>query len=130
MRTRSRLLLWAPVVLLLAFEYWLSDRPPSSFPRLLSFAGGDKVVHAAYFFLTGILAVRAARFGEGWGLAKTAVFLLLGAALWGSSDEIHQSSTPGRSVEIGDVVADVAGVGLAVVAGGWILRPSRLEREA
>lgn len=130
MRTRSRVLLWAPVVLLLAFEYWLSDRPPSAFPRLLSFAGGDKIVHAAYFFLTGLLALRAARFGEGWGLAKTAVFLLLGAALWGCSDEIHQSFVAGRSVEIGDVLADVAGVGLAVAAGEWILRTSGLERTA
>lgn len=128
MRTRRRVLLWAPVVLLLAFEYWLSDRPPSAFPPLLSFSGGDKIVHAAYFFLTGILAVRAARFGEVWGFAKTAVFLVLAAALWGCSDEIHQSTTPGRSVEIGDVAADVAGVVVAVGAGEKLLRSTGLHR--
>ena len=131
MRTRSRLLLWAPVALLLAYEFFLSSQPPSGLPPLGPwFAGKDKLEHAAYFFLTGILAVRAARFGEGWGRAKTAVFLLLGAVLWGCSDEIHQSFTPGRSVEIGDVLADVAGVGLAAAAGEWILRTSGLERKA
>jgi VanZ family protein len=131
MRTRSRLLLWAPVVLLLAYEFWLSSRTSYEIPSFgPSFEGKDKLEHAAYFFLTGVLAVRAARFGERWGLAKTAGFLLLGAALWGCSDEIHQSYTPGRSVEIGDVLADVAGVGLAVAAGEWILRTSGLERRA
>jgi hypothetical protein len=131
MRSRRRLLLWAPVVLLLTFEFFLSSRTPSGMPSLGPwFDGKDKVEHAAYFFLTGLLAVRAARFGEGWSRGKTAVLLLLGAALWGCSDEIHQSGTPGRDVEIADVLADVAGVGLAVAAGEWILRTSGLERGA
>jgi VanZ family protein len=123
MRTRRRLLLWAPVALLLAYEFWLSTRSPSAMPSLgLSFAGMDKLEHAAYFLLTGLCAVRAARLGEGWSRTKTAVFLLLGATLWGCSDEFHQSFTPGRDVEIGDVVADVAGVALAQ---GWSARLKR-----
>jgi VanZ family protein len=131
MRSRRRLLLWAPVALLLAYEFWLSGRPPSGLPPLGPwFTGKDKVEHAAYFLLTGLLAVRAARFGEGWSRGKTAVYLVLGAALWGCSDEIHQSFVPGRDVEIADVLADVAGVGLAVAAGEWILRTSGLERRA
>jgi VanZ family protein len=131
MRARRRLLLWAPVVLLLAHEFWLSSRTGAELPSLgPSFDGKDKVEHAAYFFLTGLLAVRAARVGEGWSRRKTAAILIFGAALWGCSDEFHQSFVPGRDVEAGDVAADVAGVGLAVVAGGWILRTSGLEREA
>ena len=122
-RVRSRVLLWAPVVLLLGYEFFLSTRPPSDLPDLGPwFREKDKVEHALYFFLTGLLAVRAARLGEGWGRARTAVFLLLAAVLWGCSDEVHQSDTPGRSVEIGDVVADVAGVALAVAFGERILR--------
>jgi VanZ family protein len=128
MRTRRRLLLWAPVVLLLAHEFWLSSRTPSGLPPFGPwFEGKDKLEHAAYFFLTGLLAVRAARFGEGWNRAKTAVFLVLAAALWGCSDEIHQSYVPGRDVEIGDVLADVAGVALAAGFGEVILRKGRLE---
>jgi VanZ family protein len=128
---RRRLLRWAPVALLLAFEFWLSGRTPSGLPPLGPwFAGKDKVEHVLYFFLTGLLAVRAARFGEGWSRRKTAIFLLLGAALWGCSDEFHQSFTPGRSVEVGDVLADVAGVVAAVGAGERVLRRMGLHRAA
>jgi VanZ family protein len=117
------------VALLLAHEFWLSSRTGPQLPSLgPSFDGDDKVVHAAYFFLTGLLAVRAARFGEGWSRRRTAVLLVLGAALWGCSDEFHQSFVPGRDVEAGDVAADVAGVALAVVLGERILRRTGLER--
>ncbi len=78
--------------------------------------------------LTGLLAVRAARFGERWDRRKTAVFLMLVAILWGCSDEIHQSFTPERSVEIGDVVADVLGVTLAVGLGERVIRRLGLDR--
>jgi VanZ family protein len=48
--------------------------------------------------------------------------------LWGCSDEIHQSFTPGRDVEIGDVLADTTGVALAVFFGERILRRIGLHR--
>ncbi|HEX7616701.1 MAG TPA: VanZ family protein [Thermoanaerobaculia bacterium] len=129
MTARIRVLLWAPVVLLLGYEFFLSAQTPSGMPDLGPwFWQKDKVEHALYFFVTGLLAVRAARFGESWGRAKTAVFLLLAAVLWGCSDEIHQSYTPGRSVEIGDVLADTAGVALAVAFGERFLRKIGLGR--
>jgi VanZ family protein len=124
---RARLILWAPVVLLLAFEAYLSSQ--SRLPGLgFSFPGLDKVEHAGYFFLTSLLAVRAARFGERWSRGKTAVLLVLFAVLWGCLDEIHQSYVPYRDVEIGDVVADTAGVAFAVAFGETILRRSGLHR--
>jgi VanZ family protein len=126
---RARLLLWGPVAVALAYEFWLSSRTSSEMPALGPwFDGKDKVEHVLYFFLTGLLAVRAARFGEHWGRAKTAVLLILGAVLWGCSDEIHQSFTPERSVEIGDVLADTAGVVLAVGTGEFVLRRLGLDR--
>lgn len=131
MTTRARLVLWAPVALLLAFEFWLSSLPPGRLPHVgPSFAGDDKVTHALYFFLTGLLAVRAARFGERWSRPKAAVFLLLAAVLWACSDEIHQSHTDGRSVEAGDAVADVLGVALAAGIGEQTLRRTGLDRTA
>ena len=129
MTARARVLLWAPVVLLLGYELILSAQSPSGLPDLGPwFWEKDKVEHALYFFVTGLLAVRATRFGESWSRAKTAVFLLLAAVLWGCSDEIHQSYTPGRSVEIGDVLADVAGMALAVAFGEKLLRKIGLGR--
>lgn len=129
MSTRRRVLLWAPVALLLVYEFWLSGRTGAEMPSLgPSFDGKDKVEHAVYFFLTGLLAVRAARFGERWSRVKTAVFLLLGAVLWGCSDEVHQSFVDGRDVEVADVCADVAGVALAVGIGEGALRRTGLSR--
>jgi hypothetical protein len=126
---RGRLLLWTPVALLLGYEFFLSAQPPSGMPYLGPwFWEKDKVEHAVYFFLTGLLAVRAARFGEGWSWVKTTVFLILAGLLWGCSDEIHQSFTPGRDVEIGDVLADTAGVALAVLIGEKILRRVGLDQ--
>jgi VanZ family protein len=127
MTARARLILWAPVALLLAYETYLSAQ--SRLPALGPFfAQKDKLEHASYFFLTGLAAVRAARFGERWSRGKTAVFLILSAVLWGCLDEIHQSYVPLRDVEIGDVVADTAGVALAVTLGERILRKTRLDR--
>ncbi|MGE5346910.1 MAG: VanZ family protein [Acidithiobacillales bacterium] len=127
MTVRARLLLWAPVVLLLAYEAYLSGQ--SRLPGLgVDVPQFDKLEHVVYFFLVGLAAVRAARFGESWARGKTAVFLVLLAVLWGCLDEIHQSYVPYRDVEIGDVVADTAGVALAVVFGERILRKTRLDR--
>ena len=129
MSRRARIVLWAPVAVLLSFEFYLSSQ--SVLPSLtfgIEVRHVDKLEHAGYFFLTGLLAVRAARFGERWSRGRTAVFLLLFAGLWGCLDEIHQSWVPMRSVEIADVVADTAGVALAVLFGDWILRKARLDR--
>jgi len=128
---RGRLLLWAPVALLLGYEFYLSAQPPGGMPDLGPwFWEKDKLEHTVYFLVTGLAAVRAARFGERWSRGKTAVFLILAGLLWGLTDEIHQSFTPGRDVEIGDVLADTAGVALAVSAGEKILRRCGLHRIA
>ncbi len=127
MTAQARLLLWSPVVLLLAYEAYLSgqSRLPGFGVDIPQF---DKLEHAGYFFLTGLAAVRAARFGELWDRGKTAVFLVLLAVLWGCLDEIHQSYVPYRDVEIGDVIADTAGVALAVAFGESLLRRAGLDR--
>jgi len=117
------------VALLLGYEFFLSSQPPSGLPELGPwFWEKDKLEHAVYFFATGLFAVRAARFGEGRSRGKTAVFLILAGLLWGFSDEIHQSFTLGRDVEISDVLADTTGIALAVVFGEKILRKMGLGK--
>lgn len=109
-----RLILWAPVALLVAYQYYLSAQ--TSLPSIpLPGRHADKVLHLAYFFLIATFVVRAARFGEGWSRHATARAVVLGAMAWGFLDEVHQSFTPQRFVEFGDVIADVTGATLALL---------------
>ena len=125
---RSRLLLWAPVALLLAFEFYLSSLSVLPKTRLLTLPGGDKIAHAGYFFGMASCAVRAARFGHGWSRRRTLVTIVLAAAAYGCLDEFHQSFVPMRDVEAGDVVADTTGALLAALLAErlWVL--TRFER--
>ena len=72
----------------------------------------DKIEHAGFFFLGGLLLggwlVAAGHWPRRWWL------LPLVAALVGAFDEIHQLFTPGRSgLDLGDWIADIVGGSLA-----------------
>jgi VanZ family protein len=113
---------------MLAIQVMLSSRsqlPP--LPLLRSLPASDKIAHAGWFFLLGLLAYRAARHGEGWSRRQTTLALVLGALLWGISDEVHQFFVPGRDVEAADVAADVAGAAVAVGVAEPLLRRLRLS---
>jgi len=112
---------------MLAVQVALSSQshlPP--LPLLPSLPGSDKIAHAVWFFLLGLLVWRAAREGEGWPHRRTTLLLIVGALLWGISDEAHQSFVPGRDAEAADVVADVAGAAVAAMAAEPLLRRLRL----
>ena len=123
-----RAVLWAPVVLLIAFEFYLSSLSvlPST-GALGAIPHGDKLVHAAYFFLVAALAVRAARFGEGWSRKKSLLYIVVCVLLYGMLDELHQSFVPHRDVEALDVIADTLGALLGVVAGERLWIKSNFE---
>ena len=81
----------------------------------------DKIVHFSVYGLLGTLVVRAL----GRPRAIWAVVLVSG---FGVSDEVHQSFTPGRSMEIADWVADTLGATVAVLAyTRWTAYRQRLE---
>ena len=112
---------WAPVALMMGVQVFLSSK--SHLPDVLSVVSvPDKVLHASWFFLLGLLTYRAAREGEGCTGRRAVLVVVLGALLWGSSDELHQSFVPGRQVEVGDVAADVAGAALAALVAEPLLR--------
>lgn len=78
----------------------------------------DKVVHFSIFGLLASLVVRSPGMRHAW------VSVLI-VSLFGMSDEIRQSFTPGRSVEFADWVADSSGAALAVALytfWGWYRR--------
>lgn len=78
------------------------------------FVGGDKLAH---FFAFGAVATGAIRLVD----RRRAFWVILAVALYGASDEWHQSHTAGRSVEVADWIADTLGAMTAVCA--YVLWP-------
>ncbi len=107
------LLRWAPAVLWAALIFILSSMSGLPAPP-----GGltDKHAHLVTYGVLGALLV--------WGLTNrsparttwsTAAAAVVLAALYGVSDEWHQSFVPGREVSALDLAADAAGAVLAAV---------------
>jgi VanZ family protein len=111
---RRRTLRWGPVVLWAAMIFVLSSfsslpAPPAGFT--------DKHAHFATYGVLAALLVWAltdrspARMT--WATAAAAVAL---AALYGASDEWHQSFVPGRDASALDLAADTLGAAIAAAA--------------
>jgi VanZ family protein len=89
--------------------------------------GGDKLAHVVAYTILGLLIARA--FGglsSLRGARLAAVAFVLGA-LYGLSDEYHQSLVPGRDAEWGDVLADACGS--LIGSTGWAISVSRAVSE-
>jgi VanZ family protein len=87
----------------------------------------DKHVHVLEYALLGLLIVRALAGGLGARVtARTAILGVILTTLYGASDEVHQMFVAGRSAEVYDLYADVAGGAIgAVVCWLWgIILPS------
>ena len=69
----------------------------------------DKLVHFSIFGLLATLVVRCPGMRHAWAT-------VLVVSLFGVSDELRQSFTPGRLVEFADWLADTAGAIVAVTA--------------
>ncbi len=95
---------------------------PATGPSL-AVRGMDKLVHAALFGVLAWLALQARARG---GARRPAVWLLLvGIALFAGADEWVQQFVAGRSADLMDWVADMAGVLSAVL----ILASAPMRRE-
>ena len=101
-----RLLPWIPALVWAAAIYLVSGRSSVPVPGV---TGADKVLHFGAYALLGLLLAFAAHRSA----LHPAVAAVLGA-LYGASDEFHQSFVPGRSPDIRDWVADALGVCFAV----------------
>lgn len=120
---------WGPVVAYMAAIFLLSAQPQlPSLPSQVS----DKHVHALTY--AGLTAVTC-RALAGGALARLTAGGAVGAwaiaVAYGASDEYHQSFVPGRTPDLDDWAADVAGAA-AAAAGcyAWgIISRSRRVRE-
>lgn len=109
---------WAYAVVVASLIVIASGRSAVEGPKVEHF---DKIVHFSVYGLLGTLVVRAL----GRPRAIWAVALVSG---FGVSDEVHQSFTPGRSMEIADWAADTLGATVAVLAyTRWTAYRQRLE---
>jgi VanZ family protein len=113
-----RAIVW-PVIVVAAVVV-ASSQSHIAAPR--GIVGFDKIAH---FSVYGLLATVLARI---WFSGKRrpwrVVFLAVAiTSLFGITDELHQSFTPGRSVELADWLADTGGATLAAVVyvywAGW-----------
>lgn len=102
--------LWGPPVAEMAALFFLSAGPAPSIVPAIS----DKVIHVAIYGLLALLLLRALAAGRWEGVsARTVCAAVALTALYGLTDEWHQSFVPSRSAEWADVAADVCGASLA-----------------
>jgi VanZ family protein len=110
---------WGPAVLWAAVLFLVSARPDLPGAGWLSrIPGGDKLAHlGAYAVLGACLAWGQRRQRGGAPAAPGAgALLILVGALYGASDEFHQSFVPGRDASAADWIADLCGVTLGYLA--------------
>ena len=87
----------------------------------------DKLIHLTIFLVFGLLVYRGLHRWEnpsGFSYKRILIMLLIVLG-YGLFDELHQGNTPGRTVDVGDFVADVAG---GVLAGGILVIANQISR--
>lgn len=82
----------------------------------VGFVYTDKLLHMGAFIIYGMsLQVALIANMQKSSSKKIRFFILLIAAIFAASDEIHQSFVPGRSADILDWLADVVGVCISLL---------------
>jgi VanZ family protein len=114
----QRIRLWTPVLCYFAAIYLVSGQrvPGGTGP------GWDKLLHAAAYWVAGMLALRASH--GAWASPRLGATLLALSVVigYGGFDETHQSWVPGRDASVADWLADVVGATLAVPSSSWLAR--------
>jgi VanZ family protein len=93
-----------------------SSVPSDAFPKL-EFEFADKFVHLTVYFALFLSAFYSFNNQKKFNFIRENVLAssLFFSVLYGALDEIHQLFVPGRSCDIYDWLADVAGVILAII---------------
>lgn len=115
--------LWGPVVLYMAALFVLSSQPVLPGASLTS----DWAQHGVAYAGLAVVTLRATAGGRWSGVGAGAlVAAWVIAALYGVSDEVHQSFVPERMADVRDIVADAVGAAIGLgAAWAWsIIRRS------
>jgi VanZ family protein len=102
----------------------------TSWPNPPSIATGgfplDKVTHFFLYAVEAFLLYRAIGWGGRSGLALSRIVAITGTmALWGMLDETHQAWIPGRTMDSGDLYADIAGAAVGATLAASLSREPR-----
>lgn len=109
MRTNTKLAYILPILAALAI-FIASSFPGYEVPNMPIMLG-DKIVHFAVYFVLGLsILISLVVDKNHWTNAKIIMMSIILGAIYGASDEFHQSFVPGRSVELLDWLADCLGV--------------------
>ena len=119
-KVRDRFWYWGPPIAWAAGIFLLSSLPIK--PQDPGYPLEDKVIHALLFWTLALLFFRALAIGRSMSLPKAAFLAFLFTTLYGVVDELHQSFTPLRTVDVWDWVADLVGAALVFPAAGLMRR--------
>jgi VanZ family protein len=103
---------------------FLASSKPVPSQVFMTFAGADKLVHAAVYGTLAVLLLWAMLPSGGsrpsavsWhDMARRAVVAVVVATAYGATDEIHQAFVPGRTPSVFDLLADAVGATVAMLA--------------
>jgi VanZ family protein len=115
--TSQRVLAWLPAVAWAGLIFFLSAQPDETLEKLglqgqlLSIGG-----HLVVYFVLMVLLVVALRLSSNLPSRQVYILSFLIVALYGLSDEYHQSFVPGRTATIDDWIVDLIGAAIA-----WII---------
>jgi VanZ family protein len=116
-RARIAAALWSGFLFLITS--W--PNPPSVPPGGLPL---DKLTHFFLYAIQAFLLSRAIAWGRGSYWSR--ILAIVGTmALWGALDEVHQEWVPGRMMDSGDLLADVAGATGGALFAAAIAREGR-----
>lgn len=105
---------WAPILVYVTIIFSLSAQPNLRPP--LQFPNSDKFFHMLEYGGLGFLLARGLRAGARIRLALTAALIVAAVGgLIAASDEIFQSTIPGRESSLQDWFADFTGLLLAQI---------------
>jgi VanZ family protein len=117
------------VVVVLALAYlaamFAATHMPTRLPTSMPVRGLDKAVHFVAYAGLAIVLMAAANVFWRTGV-RTALGVIIVAAIYGALDEWTQGFVPGRSAELRDWVADVLG---AAVGAGLYLAANCILRQ-
>jgi len=122
-----KLKLWAPVVLWAAVIFLFSARTTNPVSQIYwedFFV--KKSAHIVEYAILTILLFRALK-ESGVSKKDAGIYSIILAVLYGVSDELHQSFTPGRDSQVRDVIFDTIGSILAIYVI-WKLLPKAPKR--